>query len=69
MVTGQELTGGLMFAIMNPQIELFTESDLALLTFEFIFTFQSHVLFSYMIFESGQLMTGKGALITIVAMT
>lgn len=42
-----------MFAIMNAEVELFAEGDLALPALEFILPLNGHVLIPHMVFHQG----------------
>merc|ERR1719464_2331263 len=70
IITGKELTGGGVFAIVNAEVELFAEGDLALPAFELARPdFNGHVLIPYVVFHQGQVMRGEGALVAVVAVT
>jgi len=58
-----------MFAIMNAEVELFAEGDLALPTLEFILPLNGHVLIPHMVFHQGQVMRCECALVAVVAVT
>ena len=56
-----------MFSIVNLQVELFAESDLALFALEFLFASLIQVFFSHMLLHISQIMRGEGALVAIIA--
>ena len=66
MVTRKELTGSLMFAVMNPQVELLTEGDLALSALELVLPLNGHVLVANVVFHRRQFVGGEGTLVAVV---
>lgn len=68
-VTRQKLTRGLMLPIMDPQIELLAEGDLALPALELVLPFNGHMFIPDMVLHQGQVMGRIGTLVAIVPMT
>jgi len=56
-----------MFTVVNTEVELFAEGDLALPALEFILPFNSHVLIPHVVFHKGQVMRCVCALVAVVA--
>lgn len=69
VIAGQELARGLVLAVVNPQVELLAEGDLAVPTLELVLPLKGQMFFPHMILEDGQVMRSKDTLCTVVAVT